>query len=157
MAISPELMLALLAMDAYNRGYNAGIRSAGAGAREGLTGGQLGDATIGILANAAPDEAASFLAISCRLTISSPTRDGPSTQQTVISCRGADQTRADVANGYGTGARGLPAPGRWHDRMSGGEQGRMAVGLLHLGSASGAVSIQPSAFPDGEDRRCGLS
>jgi hypothetical protein len=62
MAISDDLFRAILAMDAYNRGYNAGIKSEGAGPREGLTGTQIGLATVGLRANATTDEAASFFA-----------------------------------------------------------------------------------------------
>ncbi len=43
-----DLFRAILAMDAYNRGYNAGIKSPGAAADQGLLGSQLGLATIGI-------------------------------------------------------------------------------------------------------------
>jgi hypothetical protein len=43
MSISPELFLAILSMDAYNRGYNAGIGNNTVGLG---TTGQIGNATI---------------------------------------------------------------------------------------------------------------
>lgn len=46
MAISKDLFLAILAMDSYNRGYNAGIKSPDAAPNEGLTGSQIGFATL---------------------------------------------------------------------------------------------------------------
>ena len=89
MAISKDLFLAILAMDSYNRGYNAGIGPIGVGL--GLTG-QIGNATIGINSNALDqpglidrDQAASFYAQSYSLNIASPTGDGPVTQQTLYS------------------------------------------------------------------------
>jgi hypothetical protein len=55
MAISDDLFLAILAMDSYNRGYNAGVN---------ITGSQIGNATL--LRNADDPEgvarAASFFA-----------------------------------------------------------------------------------------------
>jgi hypothetical protein len=47
MAISTELFMAILAMDSYNRGYNPGITASGR-PNEGMTGTQLGTATIGL-------------------------------------------------------------------------------------------------------------
>ncbi len=87
-------------MDTYNRGYNAGIKSDGAGAREGLTGTQIGLATIGLRANATTDEAASFFAQCYTLN-----------GQTIISFRGTDYSgddwttpfNGDIWNGWGIG------------------------------------------------------
>lgn len=77
MAISNDLFLAILAMDAYNRGYGAGMGDPNTG----LPGTQIGNATIrfdiDLPAGAQP---ASFYA-------QSYTWNG----QTVISYRGTDQ------------------------------------------------------------------
>jgi hypothetical protein len=92
MAVS-DLFLAVLAMDAYNRGYNNGVV---------LTGNQLGNATPGadssILGTGA-DSSVGFFAQAYTLT------DG----QTLISYRGTDSNlgletpilSGDLANGYG--------------------------------------------------------
>jgi hypothetical protein len=82
MAISDDLFRAILAMDAYNRGYNAGIRSENAGPNEGLTGTQIGLATLSTRSNTnadSPEVAASFFA-------QAYTRNG----KTVISYRGTE-------------------------------------------------------------------
>jgi hypothetical protein len=75
MAVSNELMLAILAMDAYNRGYGAGIGPKGIGL--GLAGSQLGNATVSKIDGEATAQAASFFA-------QSYTYNG----KTVISYRG---------------------------------------------------------------------
>ncbi len=90
MPISKELMLAILAMDAYNRGYNAGIKSPGAGLNQGLLGNQIGTATIGrgTEFDTEPNSvAASFFAISYSFGGKAP---AGLANQTVISCRGTD-------------------------------------------------------------------
>jgi len=46
MAISNDLYMAILAMDSYNRGYNAGIKDPNATADQGLLGTQIGNATF---------------------------------------------------------------------------------------------------------------
>jgi len=51
MAISNDLFLAILAMDAYNRGYNAGIKDPNAGQDQGLLGTSIGNATISTASN----------------------------------------------------------------------------------------------------------
>ncbi len=84
-----DLFRAILAMDAYNRGYNAGIKSPGAAADQGLLGSQLGLATIGI---ARADVNASFFAQAYTLG-----------GKTVISYRGTDAAW-DAASGWVTGA-----------------------------------------------------
>jgi hypothetical protein len=56
MTISPDLFLAILAMDSYNRGYNEGIV---------VSGSQIGTATIGAASPTglnSPERAASFFA-----------------------------------------------------------------------------------------------
>lgn len=92
MAISNELMLAILAMDAYNRDYGAGLV---------LGGTQIGTATLAsnssVLVDAGGsrvDQPASFFAQAYTLA------DG----RTVISYRGTDDPFTDVVNGYGIGA-----------------------------------------------------
>jgi ribosome modulation factor len=78
---NPDLFRAILAMDAYNRGYNAGI-----GAPEtGLAGTQIGLASIGTASSSALNSAernASFYAQSYTLN-----------GKTVISYRGTDVRR----------------------------------------------------------------
>ena len=79
---NPDLFRAILAMDAYNRGYNAGIKSQGAAEREGLTGTQIGLASVGTRSNTeanSPEVAASFFAQAYTLG-----------GQTIISYRGTD-------------------------------------------------------------------
>lgn len=93
MAISNELMLAILAMDAYNRDYGAGLVPAGS---------QIGTATLGsnssVLVDASGqrlDQPASFFAQAYTLS------DG----RTVVSYRGTDVKDlgpgGDIYNGYG--------------------------------------------------------
>jgi hypothetical protein len=86
MSISNELMLAILAMDAYNRGYNAGIGPKDIGL--GLAGSQIGNATVNVIEGGTVAEAASFFAISYSYN-----------GQTVISYRGTDTFLADPWNG----------------------------------------------------------
>ncbi len=80
MSISPELMLAILAMDSYSRGYNQGISGLGG------AGTSIGTAVLGTSSNTAERSdavAASFFA-------QSYTWNG----QTVISYRGTDALTA---------------------------------------------------------------
>jgi hypothetical protein len=94
MPISSDLMLAILAMDAYNRGYNAGVGDKTVGL--GLSG-QIGNAVIkSDVLLPIGSEAASFFAISYSWN-----------GQTVISYRGTDEKFYDALNGYGI-ARGSP-------------------------------------------------
>ena len=89
MSISSELMLAILAMDSYNRGYNQGISGLGG------TGTLIGTAVLGASSNTAERSdavAASFFA-------QAYTWNG----QTVISYRGTDQPGLDYENGFGIG------------------------------------------------------
>jgi hypothetical protein len=97
MPISSELFLAILAMDSYNRGYNAGL----GGPVDGLgKTGKIGNATIGqtseILLDASgqrQDITASFFAQSYTLTGSYASRSGgPSliAGEKIISYRGTD-------------------------------------------------------------------
>jgi hypothetical protein len=76
---NPDLMRAILAMDSYNRGYNAGIKSPGAGPNEGLIGTQLGLATINSVVLPQGFEAASFYAQTYTLN-----------GTTIIAYRGSD-------------------------------------------------------------------
>ncbi len=65
MAISSELMYAILAMDAYNRGYNAGITDDGPNDSDGLggQGSQIGNATV-LVDDVSPEvQAAGFYAV----------------------------------------------------------------------------------------------
>jgi hypothetical protein len=86
MAISDDLMLAILSMDAYNRGYGAGISDGGANDPDGLgESGQVGTATISFTLSdvsqefAAEAEAAGFHAVAYEWN-----------GQRVISYRGTD-------------------------------------------------------------------
>ena len=88
--MSDDLFLAILAMDAYNRGYSAGVN---------MTGGQIGNATVGVADGDSIAQAASFFAQSYILA----------NGQTVISYRGTDNTSffnpgSDIWNGWITGA-----------------------------------------------------
>jgi Ca2+-binding RTX toxin-like protein len=106
MSVSPSLMHAILAMDAYNRGYDAGISSPGS--NEGLSGNQIGTATISRKTEADTEPnavAASFFAISYTWN-----------SQTVISYRGTQEYISDAINGYGVA---LASPY--------GDQARLAV------------------------------
>ena len=93
MPISQELMLAILAMDAYNRGYNAGLGDSIVGL--GLSG-QIGNAIIGNPSSSemgSPERNASFFAISYSFGTGN---DVPLAQRgkTVISYRGTDTSFA---------------------------------------------------------------
>jgi Ca2+-binding RTX toxin-like protein len=96
MAINDDVFRSILAMDSYNRGYNAGIV---------LPGNEIGSATLASSANAATAQSASFFA-------QAYTWNG----ETVISFRGTDQaepswknwTLGDAWNGWGVG---LGSPG----------------------------------------------
>jgi len=119
---NPDLMLAILAMDAYNRGYNAGIKSPGAGAREGLTGTKIGEATLLRRSNidvGSNEVNASFFAQAYTLG-----------GKTVISYRGTDDFNvlspsSDIWQGWLTGAGaagGAPAKlaAQFYRQVSGG-------------------------------------
>ena len=105
MSTSPELMYAILAMDAYNRGYNPGIAGLGG------MGSQIGTATVGedaeTLLSQGTAVAAGFYAVAYQWN-----------GDTIISYRGTDNNfsipwtddpegGSDLWNGYGTGA-GVP-------------------------------------------------
>ena len=86
MPISKDLFLSILSMDAYNRGYDAGIAGLGG------EGSQIGNATIGRDAeqrlSPGTAQAAGFYA-------SAYTLNG----ETIISYRGTDRYLADGATG----------------------------------------------------------
>ena len=99
MPISKELMLAILAMDSYNRGYNAGIVDPNGSAQKGLSlTGQIGNATINANSDVLKDAngnrldvPASFFAISYSFGGNAP--PGLANQK-VISYRGTDRPRS---------------------------------------------------------------
>ncbi|WP_447971535.1 calcium-binding protein [Nitrospira sp. M1] len=103
MAISRDLFLAILSMDSYNRGYNAGINDGGANDPDGLggLGSKIGNATV-IEQDISPEaQAAGFYAVAYEWN-----------GETIISYRGTDSFATlpwndqggDFWNGYGTGA-----------------------------------------------------
>jgi hypothetical protein len=110
--ISDDLFLAILSMDAYNRGYNSGMGDPSTG----LAGNQLGTAVL-INATLPPDyQAASFFA-------QAYTWHG----QTVISYRGTDNFAVDQPTGYGIGLgspAGVPSAGHW---LNNSYQGELAI------------------------------
>lgn len=108
MTISKELFLAILSMDAYNRGYGAGIADGGEGDTDGLGdshGTQIGTATVDQASDSDPlsaEFAAGFYAVAY---------DTP--YGTVISYRGTDNPAlradpikggSDIINGWVAGA-----------------------------------------------------
>jgi hypothetical protein len=115
MTISEDLFLAILSMDAYNRGYNSGMGDPNAG----LAGNLLGNATIGRAtnANSEPD------AVSASFFAQAYTWHG----QTVISYRGTDNFAVDQPTGYGIGLgspAGVPSAGHW---LNNSYQGELAI------------------------------
>ncbi|MCO6185441.1 hypothetical protein [Rhizobium sp. L1K21] len=106
MSISPELMMAILSMDSYNRGYNAGIEDEvldGAGTADGLgEAGIIGNARILARPNnidVADWKGAGFYAVAYAWN-----------GQTIISYRGTDNPTLelsrtnDILSGWTTGA-----------------------------------------------------
>jgi hypothetical protein len=91
MAISRDLFLSILSMDAYNRSYNAGISGLG-----GL-GSTIGHATLVTDSETIPEtsgtgQAASFYGLAYKLT--QPVRTPGNliaAETTILSCRGTDQ------------------------------------------------------------------
>ena len=86
MAISDDLFLAILSMDAYNRGYNPGLQ---------ITGSQIGDAFLG----RATDPQLEPEAVAASFFAQAYTWNG----QTVISYRGTDNPVLDPIYGWPVG------------------------------------------------------
>lgn len=139
MTISKELYLALLSMDAYNRGYGAGVADGGEADTDGLggIGSHIGNATVirqSYTEEGTPGVAAGFCAVA--YTMGSGPDVPPELQgKTIISYRGTDNygalpSTADVWNGYGI-ALGSPL----------GEQARLAAAFRAAVAASGATPI----------------
>ena len=133
MTISKDLYLAILAMDAYNRGYGVGIGGLGG------IGSTIGSTTIltdseTVAATKATAAAAGFYAVA--YTMGSGPDVPPELQgKTIISYRGTDNygalpNTADVWNGYGIA---LDSPL--------GEQARLAAAFRAAVAASGAAPI----------------
>ncbi|MCP4097482.1 MAG: hypothetical protein GY748_14690, partial [Planctomycetaceae bacterium] len=106
MPISKDLLLAILSMDAYNRGYGAGINGLGES-------GTIGNARILARSNEIDIndwQAAGFYAVSYKITDGSSV-DGLDTNDVIISYRGTDKNAisvpwsdepgSDAWNGYG--------------------------------------------------------
>jgi hypothetical protein len=125
MTISPDLFLAILSMDAYNRGYAAGIKDGDNNDTDGLgdaAGTRIGNATVNHASNSndnSPEFAAGFYALAYTLH----------TGETVISYRGTDGLTlgtspitggSDIFNGWIQGA-GTPT-----------DQSRMAMDFYSL-------------------------
>jgi hypothetical protein len=98
MAISEGLFLAILSMDAYNRGYGYGLK---------VSSQALGDATVSDIEATADEQNVGFAAVS--YTVSDPNMRGVST---VISYRGTDNPNllsspvsggSDIMNGWAAG------------------------------------------------------
>src|SRR5690349_9786681 len=125
---SDELYRAILAMDAYNRGYDAGIVIDGNG---------LGTITVG---TAKGDQAArdvSFFAQAYTLAGG----------QVIISIRGTDNKLLDIATGYGVGL-GSPL----------GSQAQMAVEFYKsIAAASGADPLTANIELTGHSMGGGLA
>lgn len=97
MTVSKDLMLALLSMDSYNRGYGAGME---------LTGAALGNATILNVPIPSGSQAVGFYASAYTLTAAVGTLASGSK---IISYRGTNTdslgtAASDVFNGWVTGA-----------------------------------------------------
>ena len=102
MTISHDLLLAILSMDAYNRGYRAGIADDGVGDSDGLggIGSAIGTATVVMESDVEPESPGvenGFYALSYSWN-----------GQTIISYRGTDfeddmPSVLDVANGWAVG------------------------------------------------------
>lgn len=106
--ISKDLLLAVLAMDSYNRGYNAGIAD-GEGAMEpegndadglGEAGQKVGAATVKATELPVGAQAAGFYALAYDIGTDGPERLAG---KTVISYRGTD-TSLDHSTGWSVGA-----------------------------------------------------
>ena len=104
MAMNPELMKAILAMDAYNRGYNAGIKFGtdpnNSTAIDGVT--QVGNAVVYQSANSSAAQDISFYAIAYEYG-----------GKTVISYRGTDDFSllgGDPYYGWGVGLGSAAGP-----------------------------------------------
>jgi len=107
MTISKDLFLAILSMDSYNRGYDAGIMNDGSNDPDGLGDASDGTAHIGSatvsynLADAGIEntsESVGFYAIA--YTLGATVGEGNDTMasgQTIISYRGTDPTPAGVS------------------------------------------------------------
>ena len=115
MTISKELFLSILAMDSYNRGYNAGIADEGQGDADGLgrVGSQIGNATVTADNNTTTAQSAGFYAVA--YTVGAGV-EGIAPGTTIISYRGTHGLTlgtdpvsggGDILNGWLAGA-GLP-------------------------------------------------
>ncbi len=93
MTISNDLMYAILAMDAYNRDYGAGIKSLGG------KGAKIGKFTLGDDSDILRDENDNRLDEAVDFYAAAYSYNG----QTVISYRGTDGISADFSDGYGIG------------------------------------------------------
>ena len=76
MAISNDLFMAILSMDAYNRGYNAGMKDPNATADQGLLGTQIGNASIGSSSSVLTDASGNRLDQPASFYAQSDTLDG---------------------------------------------------------------------------------
>lgn len=99
MSISDDLFLAILAMDSYNRGYNAGLGDP----QTGLAGTQIGNATLAQRS----DTSQGSTAVAASFFAQAYTWNG----QTVISYRAATPlSRAPIPSASRSAALRLPHP-----------------------------------------------
>ncbi|MEX3012039.1 hypothetical protein [Hoeflea sp. TYP-13] len=95
MSISKDLFLAILSMDSYNRGYNAGIDFANSDASDGSA--EIGTATVSYnlndagISQAALDAGFYAVAYTISGSVNIPELNG----ETVISYRGTDEISGD--------------------------------------------------------------
>lgn len=109
MTISKDLFLAILSMDAYNRGYDAGMTDNGSNDPDGLgeAGSHIGNATVKAVELPQGSESVGFYAIAYTLDAAVGTM---AAGQTIISYRGTDNIlglgtpASDLLNGWTFGA-----------------------------------------------------
>ncbi|MEO1200298.1 MAG: hypothetical protein AAFX39_13880 [Pseudomonadota bacterium] len=98
MSLSDDLFKAILAMDAYNRGYDPSLKL---GDNSDDVGTSIGHARVIDSKGDIDDQAASFYAIAYKLGSDTATEDD---DKTIISYRGTDDIPADAVTGWPIGA-----------------------------------------------------
>ncbi|PID37485.1 MAG: hypothetical protein CR993_00315 [Rhodobacterales bacterium] len=133
MTISKDLFLSILAMDAYNRGYDSGISEGkhvendvdlGLGDIKGI---KIGAAEVGVRASSDPDgveRGNSFYALSYEITGANAPEGLAG--KTVISFRGTDTKVSDIWTGWTVGAGWAGEPGSMLSGASQAGQNRIS-------------------------------